>query len=92
MPSTDRAAAFAEQAKARDWNQILAPWLFAEKGLADLRGLIEAHGVENVDLAVRDFIARSKADRRISRGHVRSWHFFKPYCEQIAKENAPCAE
>jgi len=43
MPSIDTTKAFAEQARARDWNRTLAPGLFTEKGLADLRSLIEIH-------------------------------------------------
>jgi hypothetical protein len=78
MACTD-AKAFAEQIQARDWNRVLAPVLFGEKGLADLQALIQAHGLDAVDEAVRVLLAKSKADRRISRSHVRSWHFIRPY-------------
>ena len=91
MPSTS-AAAIAEQFRARDWNRALAPALFGESGLADLQAIIETHGLDAVDEAVRVLLARSKVDRNIARGHVRRWAFFKPLCEQIAKENASCAE
>jgi len=92
MPSI-RAQAFAEKAKTRDLNRVLAPALFGERGLGTLHSMIIAHGIEALDLAVRDFIARSKMDRAIRRGHVRTWRFFGPYIsEQSAKENAPCED
>jgi hypothetical protein len=91
MPCTD-AEAFAEQIRDRDWNRVLSPTLFTDQGLADLQAIIEAHGLDAVDEAVRVLLARSKVDRNIARGHVRRWAFFKPLCEQIAKEHAPCAE
>ncbi len=82
MSTTAATAAFAEQAKARDWNKALAASLFGEKGLADLQAMIQAHGLDAVDQAVRDLLAKSKADRTIRRGHVRSWHFFRPYINE----------
>ncbi len=88
MPSTD-AAVFAERAKANDWNAVLSPGCFTEKGLADLGELIQAHGIEALDEAVSVLLAKSKVDRAIRRGHVKGWAYFKPYCEQIAKENVP---
>lgn len=81
MTGTDRAASLAGQLQARDTCNILAPWLFREPALADLRELIEARGVAAVELAVRNYLARSRnyLTRSVSsRGYVRSWRFFKP--------------
>jgi hypothetical protein len=84
MPCTD-AKAFAEQIRGRDWNRVLSPALFTDQGLADLQAMIEAYGLDAVDEAVRVLLAKSKADRKIARGHVHRWAFFRPYiCEQFA--------
>jgi hypothetical protein len=37
MPCTDATRTFAEKMKARDWNRVLAPALFGERGLEALR-------------------------------------------------------
>lgn len=73
MPPCTDAKAFAEQIRGRDWNRVLSPALFTDQGLANLQALIEAHGLDAVDLAVRNYLARSIT----SCGCVRSWRFFK---------------
>jgi hypothetical protein len=88
MPCTDATRTFAEQVKTRDWNRVLSAGLFGEKGLETLQGMIERHGRQTLGEAVRGFLARSKTDRVICRGHVRSWKYFAKHCEQIAMEKA----
>jgi hypothetical protein len=92
MPCTDATKTFAEKVRARDWNRVLAPWLFSERGLADLKSIIERHGRDTMDEAVRGFLSRSKTDRNIARGYVRSWKYFTPLCEQTTMEDSKCAE
>ncbi len=82
MPCTNTAKAFAEQAKRRDWNAVLAAPLFGERGLEALQALLDAHGLDAVDLAVRDLLAKSKADRAIPRNYVKSWAYFRPYINE----------
>ncbi len=81
------AKALAEKFRAADWNKIVAPACFTAKGLADLGELIQAHGIDAVSEAVHVLLAKSKTDRTIRRGHVRSWRFFGPAInEQQTKE------
>jgi len=93
MPCSDATRTFVEKMRARDWNAVLASGLFSERGFEELQDMIAKHGREALDQAVRGFIARSKTDRVIRRGHVRSWHFFGPYInEQAKKDTARCVE
>jgi hypothetical protein len=74
----DEAKMLASKFKARDWNGCIAPHLFSEQNLLGLEVIIGNHGVEAVDDIVSEYIARSKTDRTIERGHVKNWLYFQP--------------